>query len=90
MYLLNALNIVRMEERALTSYMKGCAAFSDWIKIIRSGIPAMGAACTDNLILSTSVCYKLLKVNTAKGIKTSSQVITVQIQIICNAYDAHT
>jgi hypothetical protein len=76
--------------------MKGCAAFLDRnkpttrIRRLGSGIPEMGAACTDNLVLSTSVCYKLLKVDTAKGIKTSSQVITVKFQIICNGGDAHT
>jgi hypothetical protein len=49
--------------------------------------PATGAACTVNLV---TICYKKLKVDTAKGLKTSGQVITIEFQIICNAEDAHT
>jgi hypothetical protein len=46
------------------SYMKGCAAFSDRIAST-VGITAMGAAFTDNLVLSTSVCCKILKVRSS-------------------------
>jgi hypothetical protein len=74
----------------LFTWTKRYAAFLDRIKRIPSGIPAPVAACTDNLVLSTSVCYKPHKVDTAKDLKTSSQVITVEVQPICNGEDAHT
>jgi hypothetical protein len=70
------------------SYMKGCAACLYWNIFIP--IIAVGAACTDDLVLSTSVCCKKQHVDTAKGIETSSQVITVENQPIYNAEDAHT
>jgi hypothetical protein len=70
--------------------MKGCAARLHLNIFIQSGIPAVSAACTVNLVLSTNVCYKNINADTAKGIKTSSQVITVKVQHICNAEDAHT
>jgi hypothetical protein len=72
-----------------SSYMKGCAAFLDRIASTVE-ITAEVTACTDNLVLSASVCCKMLKVATAKGIETSSQVITVEGQFICNGEDAHT
>jgi hypothetical protein len=52
----------------------------------------MGAACTLNLDLSTSVCRKHLKVGTVttKGIETSTQIIIIEEQFICNAKDGHT
>jgi hypothetical protein len=70
--------------------MKGFAAFSD-IMARSVEITAQVAAWTDNLVLSTSVCckHKPLKFDTAKGLKTSSQVITVEVQPICNGGDAH-
>jgi hypothetical protein len=69
--------------------MKGSAACLDIIANVE--ITALGAACTDNLVLSTSVCYKPIKcVDTAKGLKTSGQVITIEFQPICNGEDAHT
>jgi hypothetical protein len=71
------------------SYMNGYAVFSDRNKP-RSGIPAIGAACTVNLVLSTIVCYKTLNVDTAKGLKTSGQVIIKEVQPTCNGRDAHT
>jgi hypothetical protein len=59
--------------------MKGSAAGLDWIaKTVK--ITAMGAACTVHLILSTSVCRKILKTNTAKGFQTSSQVVAIEEQ----------
>jgi hypothetical protein len=62
--------------------MKGCAAFLDRIASTVE-ITAIGAAWTDQIFLSTNVCYKIPKVDTAKGLKTSSQVIPVEVQVIC-------
>jgi hypothetical protein len=69
-------------------YMKGPAACLDrGYSIIE--ITAMGAACTLNLDLTTSVYHKCLKVDTAKSIETPSQIIIKEVQIICNAKDGH-
>jgi hypothetical protein len=68
--------------------MKGSTSCLDRVNTI--GITAVGAACTLNLDLTTSACHKMLIVDTTKGIETPSQIIIVEVQILCNAKDAQT
>ena len=50
----------------------------------------MRTACAINLDLFTSVCRKLFKVDTAKGINTPTEVIIIDKQRLCIEKDAHT
>jgi hypothetical protein len=75
--------------------MKRSFACSDLVADIgfeltaNTGRTAMGAACTLNLVLPTSVSYKLKVGDTAKGIKTPSQNIIIEVQVLCREQDVH-
>ena len=72
--------------------MKGASSCSDFVALINVGtrIAAMGAAFTLNLILFTSVCRKIFIGDTTKGIKTPSQIIVKEEQILYSVVDMHT
>ena len=53
-------------------------------------VTAMGAACAINLVLPTSVCSKILEVDTTKGFETPSQFIAIEKQALCNEEDVYT
>ena len=55
------------------------------------GLTASIATCANNLDgLVTSVCRKPFKVGiSTEGIKTPSQIIVIEVQLICNEEDVH-
>jgi hypothetical protein len=72
---------------------KGVSSCSDFVALIMFGIriAAMGAAFTLNLILWTSTCSKnfIVVTVTAKGIKTPSQIIVKEEQILYRVVDMY-